>query len=106
MGATLSQGLCFLCGMPGGRWTVTKKGLPTFMCDFCRTRMFINTQAGVDAVSLWVQKLPIYREELAAKMLERTKNIVASPVPAITSKEDSHGVGDLKKSGTPSESSA
>jgi len=106
MGGLLSQGLCFICGMPGGRWTLTKKGLPTFVCDFCKTRMFFNTQAGIDAVSLWVKKLPIYREELAAMLIERTKNIVASPVPSIDLKEKVNGIGNLEKSGAPAESSA
>jgi hypothetical protein len=42
--------VCWVCGLPHGNWCVSTKGLPYFSCDGCRTKIFLNTQAGMDGI--------------------------------------------------------
>ena len=87
-GVVLGEGLCFICCMPGGRWTITKRQLPSYVCSFCKTRMFVNTQAALDALGVWIEALPQHKDKILQKALDRAKTVaVPFPVPAALKQE-------------------
>lgn len=82
---------------------MTKKNLPSYTCNFCRTRIFVNTQSGMDAITFWTGKLAEYKDEILKLMTDRVGGKVAvSPVVDIP-REVPNGVGHVPEPASPKE---